>query len=109
MKLSAKMTPPNPMTRREFVARTLAMAAVMAGAPAFLRGQNLNNKLDIAFIACGGRGRPRLHQPAAPDSRRAFHPTRENIVLAWFKKNYVLAARYRLQLQMPLQDFRAPF
>jgi hypothetical protein len=33
------------MTRREFVARTMATTAVIAGAPAFLRGQNLNNKL----------------------------------------------------------------
>src|SRR5262249_52953232 len=55
MKLSLKKTPPHRMTRRTFVGRTLAMAAGIAGAPAFLRGQNLNNKLSIAFIACGGR------------------------------------------------------
>ena len=40
------------MTRREFVGTSaLAAAGVMAGAPAILRGQNLNNKLNIAFIA----------------------------------------------------------
>ena len=43
------------MTRREFVGRALAAAGVITGAPALLRGQNLNNKLNIAFIACGGR------------------------------------------------------
>src|SRR5258705_9372553 len=43
------------ITRREFVGRALA-AGLVSGAPAFLRGQNLNNKLNIAFIACGGRG-----------------------------------------------------
>jgi hypothetical protein len=43
------------MTRRNFVSRTLATTAFVAGAPAFLRGQNLNNKLNLAFIACGGR------------------------------------------------------
>src|SRR5213076_3299827 len=43
------------MTRREFVGRTLLTAGAIAGAPAFLRGQNLNSKLNIAFIACGGR------------------------------------------------------
>jgi hypothetical protein len=37
------------------VGRTLMTAGVIAGAPAILRGQNLNNKLNIAFIACGGR------------------------------------------------------
>ena len=42
------------MTRREFVG-TVAAAGVIAGAPAFLRGRNLNDKLNIAFIACGGR------------------------------------------------------
>ena len=43
------------LTRREFVGGALAAAGAVAGAPAFLRGQNLNSKLDIAFIACGGR------------------------------------------------------
>ena len=43
------------MTRREFVGGAVAAAGVITGAPAFLRGQNLNSKLDIAFIASGGR------------------------------------------------------
>jgi predicted dehydrogenase len=43
------------MTRRQFVGGALTTAGFIAGAPAFLRGQNLNSKLDIAFIACGGR------------------------------------------------------
>src|SRR3954462_12238032 len=55
MKISAKMRLGRGMTRREFARRTLMAAGVMAGAPAILRGQNLNNKLNIAFIACGGR------------------------------------------------------
>src|SRR5213079_3351842 len=47
------------MTRRQFVGRALA-AGLVSGAPAFLRGQNLNNKLNIAFIACGGRANASL-------------------------------------------------
>src|SRR5437660_12012834 len=47
------------MTRREFVGRALATGLV-SGAPAFLRGQNLNNKLNIAFIASGGRANASL-------------------------------------------------
>src|SRR5258706_15637753 len=34
----------------------LPAAGAFAAAPAFLRGQNLNNKLNIAVIAAGGRG-----------------------------------------------------
>src|SRR5689334_12432791 len=60
MKPFAKMTPPRPITRREFVGRTLAATTAIAGAPAFLRGQDLNNKLNIAFIACGGRANASL-------------------------------------------------
>jgi cell division GTPase FtsZ len=43
----------NKMTRRQFVGGALA---AVAGAPALLRGQNLNNKLNIAVIGVGGRG-----------------------------------------------------
>src|SRR3954453_5489832 len=60
MKPSAKLRPARGMTRREFVGRTLATAGVIAGAPAILRGQHLNNKLNIAFIACGGRANASL-------------------------------------------------
>ena len=45
------------ITRRQFVGGALATAGVLAGAPAILRGQNLNNKLNIAIIGAGGRGR----------------------------------------------------
>jgi predicted dehydrogenase len=43
------------ITRRQFVGGALTTAGAFAAAPALLRGQNLNGKLDIAFIACGGR------------------------------------------------------
>ena len=52
-KNSKKMTRQRQITRREFVGGTLAAAGVITRAPAFLRGQNLNNKLNIAMIACG--------------------------------------------------------
>src|SRR5437773_12536512 len=47
------------MTLRQFVGRTLA-TGVLTAVPAFLRGQNLNSKLNIAFIACGGRAHASL-------------------------------------------------
>ncbi len=43
------------LTRRQFAKKTLATAAVFS-APAFLRGQNLNGKLNVAVIGSGGRG-----------------------------------------------------
>jgi hypothetical protein len=43
------------ITRRELVGGALAAAGMITGAPAILRGLNLNNKLNIAMIACGGR------------------------------------------------------
>jgi hypothetical protein len=45
------------LNRRSFLrASALATGAFAFGAPAFLRGQNLNNKLNIGIIGCGGRG-----------------------------------------------------
>src|SRR2546426_10751063 len=62
MKKTTNKTQSLQMTRREFVGRTLLTAGAMAGAPALLRGQNLNNKLNIAFIACGGRANASLSE-----------------------------------------------
>jgi predicted dehydrogenase len=50
------------MTRRQFVGGAAAAAGAIAGAPAFLRGQNLNNKLNIAFIAAGGRALANMNE-----------------------------------------------
>ena len=62
-KTREKKANPRGITRREFVGTTaLAAAGVMAGAPAILRGRDLNGKLDIAFIACGGRARASLSE-----------------------------------------------
>src|SRR3989454_12586896 len=59
MKKIKNRTDSRGITRREFVGRALA-AGLVSGAPAFLRGQNLNSKLNIAFIACGGRANASL-------------------------------------------------
>jgi len=44
------------LTRRQFTRTMLTAAGTFGVAPAFLRGQNLNNKLNIAIIGAGGRG-----------------------------------------------------
>src|SRR5436309_2439265 len=58
------------MTRRQFVGRTLA-AGVLTAPPAFLRGQNLNSKLNIAFIAAGGRANASLSELTVVPGRSA--------------------------------------
>jgi predicted dehydrogenase len=58
------------ITRRQFVRDALITAGAVASAPALLRGQNLNSKLNIAMIGSGGRGTANLKGVAS-----------ENIVL----------------------------
>src|SRR5205085_2556655 len=49
---------PSRVGRREFLkASSLAAGALAFGMPAFVRGQNLNSKLNIACIGIGGKGR----------------------------------------------------
>ena len=44
------------LSRRQFVAAAAATGAWTFGAPAIVRGQNLNEKLNMAVIGVGGRG-----------------------------------------------------
>ncbi|HUR46237.1 MAG TPA: Gfo/Idh/MocA family oxidoreductase, partial [Candidatus Saccharimonadales bacterium] len=44
------------LNRRKFLQRSSLAAAFLAGAPAFLRAQGTNNKLNIAVIGAGGKG-----------------------------------------------------
>src|SRR4030095_2671521 len=55
MRQATKKTRGRRITRREFVGGAVAAAGIVTGAPALLRGQNLNNRMRIAFIAAGGR------------------------------------------------------
>jgi predicted dehydrogenase len=46
-----------PTTRRHFLRQTgLGAGAILVGAPAIVRGQNLNSKIRVAGIGCGGKG-----------------------------------------------------
>jgi len=51
----------NRMTRRQFTRGVAAAAATVIGAPAILRGRNLNDRLNIAIIGAGGRGADNAH------------------------------------------------
>src|SRR5512139_695893 len=112
------------MTRREMVGASLAAVGAIAGAPAFLRGQNLNNKLNIAMIACGGRalanmngdgpgsgrrGRgaaPRGDTQAAPPAASSGIPAENITVLCDVNQKAVDAAAQRFPNAKKYADFR---
>ncbi len=91
-------------------------------APAFLRGQNLNNKLNIAFIACGGRANASLNEltitpgrpvrPAgrgAPDPNAGPHPDENVTVLCDVNNNAIETASERFPKAKRFNDLRKVF
>jgi len=49
--------PMNKIHRRNFLkSSSLATGGIILGAPAILRGQNLNSRINVACIGCGGKG-----------------------------------------------------
>ena len=48
------------LSRRQFLKTSTAAASAVIVAPAIVRGTNLNEKLNIAIIGCGGRGAANL-------------------------------------------------
>ena len=86
-----------PVSRRKFLsAVTVAAGAVTFGAPAIVRGQDLNNKLNIAVIAAGGRGGGNLESVSS-----------ENIVaLCDVNGNNLDAAAAKHPKARKIRDFR---
>ena len=113
------------MTRREFVGGAVAVAGVMTGAPALLRGRDLNSKLNIAFIACGGRALASLSEltlptgrggEAAPpagrgggDAPAAPHPDENVVVLCDVNDEAIDAASQRFPKAKTFNDLRRVF
>ena len=47
----------SPINRRHFLQKTgLGTGAILFGAPAIVRGQNLNSRINVACIGVGGKG-----------------------------------------------------
>ncbi|MGZ4972744.1 MAG: Gfo/Idh/MocA family oxidoreductase, partial [Limisphaerales bacterium] len=87
------------ISRRSFARKTLFAAGALAAAPAFLRGQNLNSKLNIAVIACGGRGAANMQSVSS-----------ENIVaLCDVNMNNLSAAAAKHPKAKTFRDFRKLF
>ena len=122
MKKAIKNKRPRAITRREFVGG-LAAAGIVTGAPALLRGRNLNDKLNIAFIGCGGRGLTNINEltirpagDAAPAGRRgnaagptAPHPDENVVVLCDVNQVAVDAASQRFPQAAKAIDLRRVF
>jgi len=85
------------ISRRKFLqTSSLAAGAVIAGAPAIVRGQNLNERLNIAIIAAGGRGGSNMDSVSS-----------ENIVaLCDVNENNLDAAANKHPKARKLRDFR---
>ena len=65
-------------SRRSFVKSSLGAAAIGWSMPAILRGQNANEKLDIAIIGCGGRGGGNMNSVANGNNIVALCDVNEN-------------------------------
>src|SRR5215813_4252463 len=110
---------PRRMTRREFVGGALTAAGVFAGAPALLRGRNLNGKLDIAFIACGGRARDNIKEliitpeysanAGRAGAAAAAHPDENVVALCDVNQNALDAASARIPKAKTFTDLRRVF
>src|SRR3990170_6545569 len=124
MKRTKKKGRQRQMTRREFVGGALAVAGIVGGAPALLRGQNLNSKLNIAFIACGGRANASLNEltltpgrgdmPGASTGRGAAapaapHPDENVVVLCDVNDEALNAASQRFPQASKYNDLRRVF
>src|SRR6476619_1055208 len=53
----------SPITRRAFL-QTAAATGFVAAAPTFVRGRDLNSKIDVAVVGCGGRGGANMKEVA---------------------------------------------
>ncbi len=105
------------VTRREFVGTALAAAGAFSAAPALLRGQNLNSKLDIAFIACGGRASASLSELTllpgstgrSQEPGTGPHPDENVVVLCDVNQEAVDAAVQRYPKAATFNDLRRVF
>jgi predicted dehydrogenase len=96
------MTRPADFSRRSFLARSAAAGAALLGAPALLRGQNANSRLNLAFIGVGGRGGANLREMTRTGA--------ENVVaLCDVNGNALDAAGERFPEARKYKDFRRLF
>ena len=87
------------VNRRRFTRALLTTLAAITNVPALVRGENLNNKLNVAIIGSGGRGASNLESVAS-----------ENIVaLCDVNSNALEAASVKHPQARKVSDFRKLF
>ena len=85
-------------SRRHFLKSTFATTSAFVAAPAFLAGQNLNSKLNIAVVGVGGRGGGNIAEMVAStqNSEKLFAFCDVNArTLAAQSDNYQVEHRYK--------------
>jgi predicted dehydrogenase len=117
----SEKTPQRAITRREFVGGALATGVLVAGAPALLRGRNLNDRLNIAFIGSGGRantnireltllpGQPPPQPQGPPDPHAGPHPDENVTVLCDVSQPALDAAAAKFPKAKTYTDLRKIF
>lgn len=83
---SACPKPSRHLTRRQFTGTVLAATAGVLAAPGYVRGLNLNNKMNVAVIAVGGRGGGNLGEVAASENIVAICDVNEDNLRAAAEK-----------------------
>jgi len=73
------------LTRRQFHRTALAAGACLLSAPAIVRGRNLNEKLNIAVIATGGRGGSNLSSVSSENIVSLCDVNEKNLDAAYAK------------------------
>ena len=73
------------LSRRQFHRAALAAAAGTFAAPAIVRGRNLNDKLNIAVIAAGGRGGSNMNAVASENIVSLCDVNEKNLDAAYAK------------------------
>ena len=94
MREKIQRTSPSAATRRQFLQATLAAGTALCGAPAFLRGRNLNDKLNIACIGVGGRGAELLDRIERDPQSRSHHVAGDLVVDVNAIESYVRLIRF---------------
>ena len=75
------------LSRRSFTRSCFAATGAVLGMPAFVRGQNLNNKLNVAVIGVGGRGGASLGAAARSENVTVLCDVNEGPVNAAAQKH----------------------
>ena len=88
----------SPVSRRYFIKYTTLAVATLGTAPAFLRGQNLHNHINVAVVGAGGKG--------AGDTDHCATDGGDILALCDVDKNTLISRGARYPNAKLFQDYR---